>query len=211
VDRLSSALARGTEVPTGLTERAHVLLELALGSATGEFGDTYYAAEARCAAAMARGVSGDDALDEWRAADAAAARFGAYFVLRARLGLAEALLAAGQRDEGRALLVQVWDSAREMGARGRADEAAAVARRHRVQLAQDGATPGRLAALTPREREVLEVLVTGVTNRAIAERLFISEKTVSVHVSNLMAKLGVSSRGEAAAVARDLEVAEQGA
>ena len=208
---LSSALDRGTEVPTGLAERAHALLELALDHATGEFGETYFAAEARCAAAMARRVGGDDALDEWRLADAAAARFGAYFVLQARLGLAEALLAAGQRDEGRALLVQVWDSARGMGARGRADEAAAVARRHRVQLAEDVATPRRLAALTPREREVFEVLVTGVTNRAIAERLFISEKTVSVHVSNLMAKLGVSSRGEAAALARDLEAADQDA
>ena len=58
--------------------------------------------------------------------------------------------------------------------------------------------------LTPREREVLDVLVTGATNRVIAERLFISEKTVSVHVTNLLAKLGVANRGEAAALAREL-------
>ena len=58
--------------------------------------------------------------------------------------------------------------------------------------------------LTPREREVLAVLVTGATNRVIAERLFISEKTVSVHVTNLLAKLGVANRGEAAALAREL-------
>jgi DNA-binding NarL/FixJ family response regulator len=51
---------------------------------------------------------------------------------------------------------------------------------------------------------VLDVLATGATNRAIAERLFISEKTVSVHVTNLLAKLGVTNRTEAAAVARDL-------
>jgi DNA-binding NarL/FixJ family response regulator len=79
----------------------------------------------------------------------------------------------------------------------------AVARRHRVQLDHSGETPTRLAALTPRERDVLEVLATGASNRAIAERLFISEKTVSVHVSNLLAKLGVSNRGEAAALARE--------
>jgi DNA-binding NarL/FixJ family response regulator len=62
----------------------------------------------------------------------------------------------------------------------------------------------RLDVLTARERQVLDVLVTGATNRAIAERLFISEKTVSVHVTNLMAKLEVSHRGEAAALARGL-------
>jgi DNA-binding NarL/FixJ family response regulator len=46
--------------------------------------------------------------------------------------------------------------------------------------------------------------VTGATNRAIADKLFISEKTVSVHVTNLLAKLRVTNRTEAAAVARDL-------
>ena len=68
--------------------------------------------------------------------------------------------------------------------------------------------PNRLDILTAREREVLEVLATGATNRDIADRLFISQKTVSVHVSNLMAKLGVPTRGAAAALARDLMPAE---
>ena len=52
------------------------------------------------------------------------------------------------------------------------------------------------------------MLEPGATNRDIAERLFISQKTVSVHVSNLMAKLGVPNRGAAAALARDLTPAE---
>ncbi len=55
--------------------------------------------------------------------------------------------------------------------------------------------------LTPRESEVLSLLTTGATNRVIARKLFISERTVSVHVSNLLGKLGVANRTEAARLA----------
>lgn len=58
------------------------------------------------------------------------------------------------------------------------------------------------AALTAREVEVLALLAQGRTNRQLARELYISEKTVSVHVSNILSKLGVRSRTEAAAVAR---------
>ena len=57
------------------------------------------------------------------------------------------------------------------------------------------------AVLTGREREVLALVAEGLTNREIGRRLFISEKTASVHLSNLMAKLNVSSRTEAVTVA----------
>ena len=82
-----------------------------------------------------------------------------------------------------------------------------LGRRHRVPLPDDQ-PPSRLDILTAREREVLDVLAAGATNRTIAQRLFISEKTVSVHVTNLMAKLGVANRGEAAALARELAPAD---
>jgi DNA-binding NarL/FixJ family response regulator len=59
-----------------------------------------------------------------------------------------------------------------------------------------------LIALTDRERDVRAHLVEGRTNRQIAGTLYISEKTVSVHVSNILSKLGVRSRAEAAALAR---------
>ena len=62
----------------------------------------------------------------------------------------------------------------------------------------------RLSGLTAREREVLDLLAQGLSNRRIAEQLFISEKTASVHVSNILAKLGVASRLEAAAVAHEV-------
>ena len=56
--------------------------------------------------------------------------------------------------------------------------------------------------LTKREREVLDLVAVGATNRQIASRLFISEKTASVHVSRILTKLGASDRQEAATLAR---------
>jgi DNA-binding NarL/FixJ family response regulator len=61
--------------------------------------------------------------------------------------------------------------------------------------------------LTSREAEVLTHVAVGRTNRQLGEALFISEKTASVHVSNIMRKLGVTSRVDAAAIAQRLGVA----
>ena len=58
--------------------------------------------------------------------------------------------------------------------------------------------------LTPREAEVLRLVAAGWTNQQIADELFIARKTASVHVSNLMGKLGATNRGEAAALAHRL-------
>jgi DNA-binding NarL/FixJ family response regulator len=58
-----------------------------------------------------------------------------------------------------------------------------------------------LAALTDREREVLSLLARGMSNREIGTELFIAPKTASVHVSNILSKLGAASRTEAAAIA----------
>ncbi|MEV0623059.1 AAA family ATPase [Nonomuraea sp. NPDC050404] len=74
----------------------------------------------------------------------------------------------------------------------------------RVGGAQPAQEPSEL--LTPRELEVLRLVTQGRTNRDIAAELFISAKTVSVHVSNILAKLGVTSRGEAAAAAHRLSL-----
>ena len=61
---------------------------------------------------------------------------------------------------------------------------------------------------SPRELDVLDLLVTGLTNREIGDRLFISENTAGVHVSNILGKLGVSRRMEAAAMAHRLGLIE---
>ena len=70
----------------------------------------------------------------------------------------------------------------------------------RVLAGQDEPTVP-VFGLSPREMEVLGVLTEGRTNREIAERLFISERTVAVHVGKILAKLGVAGRVEAATVA----------
>ncbi|WP_164861742.1 response regulator transcription factor, partial [Microbacterium sp. CPCC 204701] len=57
-----------------------------------------------------------------------------------------------------------------------------------------------LASLTPRERQVLELVAEGLTNAQIGRRLFISPKTASVHVSAILAKIGAANRAEAAAL-----------
>ncbi|MFB9840077.1 helix-turn-helix domain-containing protein, partial [Actinoallomurus acaciae] len=86
-----------------------------------------------------------------------------------------------------------------LGARPLRERIEASARRARVPLG--GRTGGHSLGLTPRELEVLRLVADGRSNREIAGELFISAKTASVHVSNILAKLEVASRGEAAATA----------
>jgi DNA-binding CsgD family transcriptional regulator/tetratricopeptide (TPR) repeat protein len=137
----------------------------------------------------------------------------------ARWRQAEALLAQGaSRDAAAAALARAWTLASQFGARLLVAEIDALARRARIELAPppgegDSDGPAREPAtvidelgLTPREREVLALVADGRTNRQIAQELFISDKTASVHVSNILAKLGVANRGEAAAVAHRLHL-----
>jgi DNA-binding CsgD family transcriptional regulator/tetratricopeptide (TPR) repeat protein len=77
-----------------------------------------------------------------------------------------------------------------------------LARRAHIRLLDGvGGPPDRSHGLTSREREVLRLVAAGSSNRQIGQALFISTKTASVHVSNILAKLGASGRGEAAAIA----------
>ncbi|MEU7738933.1 AAA family ATPase [Nonomuraea sp. NPDC049158] len=122
-----------------------------------------------------------------------------YEAARARWRLAEALLAAGARTEAQA----EWDLAREAAGKLRATPLETAlsdfARRARFTTGGGGHGDG---GLTARETEVLRLVAEGLTNREIAERLFIAQKTVSVHVSNILGKLEVSTRTQAAAEAR---------
>jgi DNA-binding NarL/FixJ family response regulator len=86
-----------------------------------------------------------------------------------------------------------------LGAERLADEAAASLRALGVKAARTG--PKGIGLLTRREREVLALLGEGLSNRELAERLFITRKTVEHHVASILAKLELSGRAEAAAYA----------
>ena len=142
--------------------------------------------------------------------------FGSYFLYeaaRTRWRLAEALAEAGDRpgaEEQWRLAARTAGQLRAAPLRAALDD---LARRARLggtgapgQAPPEGTSAGGtgaggLAAPTAREREVLRLIAEGRTNREIGAALFISAKTASVHVSNILGKLGVASRTEAAAVA----------
>ena len=120
-----------------------------------------------------------------------------------RLRLAETILASGgPREEAASALRAAADTAARLRAEPLHAAVAALAGRARIDLgtpADGGDDLG--VGLTPREQEVLGLLAGGLTNREIGEALFISEKTASVHVSNILGKLGVGGRGAAVAMA----------
>ncbi|GIH60866.1 MULTISPECIES: response regulator [Microbispora] len=80
---------------------------------------------------------------------------------------------------------------------------AATGSRVLAALTASPVRPRPLPELTEREVEVLDLVAAGLTNNAVARRLYLSEKTVRNHVSNIFAKLGVSDRAAAVARARD--------
>ena len=77
------------------------------------------------------------------------------------------------------------------------------------RLRHPRAEDARLAALTGQERRILHLIADGLTNRQIAGEMFLAEKTVKNYVSNLLAKLGMERRTEAAVFAARLEMAGQ--
>jgi DNA-binding CsgD family transcriptional regulator/tetratricopeptide (TPR) repeat protein len=121
---------------------------------------------------------------------------------------AEAALAAGGgRDAPGTWLRRAAEICADLRARPLGEAVALLARRARI--ATDGTATARhtpAAGLTPRELEVLRLIAAGMSNARIAAELFISPKTASVHVSNIMSKLGASTRGEAAAAAHRLRL-----
>ncbi|AFR10294.1 helix-turn-helix transcriptional regulator [Nocardiopsis alba] len=128
------------------------------------------------------------------------------YLARARLREAE-VGAARDRDLAVCRVRQVYATAVECGASPLAASAEGLARRLGVGVSDETPAPRTPAGLTARETEVLRLLAEGATNARIAEALFISPKTASVHVSNILAKLDVPNRATAGAHARRLGLA----
>ena len=157
-------------------------------------------------------VQGRASAERWRAAVAAWDELerpypGAY----CRWRLAEALVAERRAAEAVDAARQAHRAAARLRALPLQRELELLAQRARLDLVglrpEDAAEPLAEAAalgLTARERQVLQLIARGYTNRQVAAELVISVKTASVHVSHILAKLGVSSRLEAAAVAQRL-------
>ena len=212
LDRLRAEA--GMLAAEGLAQQAHRL--------------TFAAEAGRAGRALARAEAGelpqpggmraawDEAVQAWEAAGEP------YPLAVTLMRSAEAALGAGDREGGATRLRRAAELAQRLGARPLSDDIARLARRARITLGRPGeaaearAVPGRAGqaqvteperlGLTTRELEVLRLVAAGRSNREIASELFISIKTASVHVSNILGKLGVTSRGEAAATAHRLRL-----
>jgi DNA-binding CsgD family transcriptional regulator len=142
-----------------------------------------------------------------------------YEVAYARWRQAETLLSTKAPKPAAGVLRHAHRAASDLDAQPLRHEIERLAQRARIDLQTPGPKPEAAAAqlpaarlgLTPREQEVLQHLLEGRTNRQIARALFISEKTASVHVSNIMSKLGATNRSEAAAIAHRLRLLEPNA
>jgi DNA-binding NarL/FixJ family response regulator len=130
-----------------------------------------------------------------------------YRIATALVESAEGCVAQRDRCVAAERLSRAIAMAESLGARPLLDAAQRLASRARIELVDRPVEPPpNPAGLTPREMAVLERVARGQTNRQIGQELFISAKTVSVHLSRVLMKLGAANRGEAAAIAHRLRL-----
>jgi DNA-binding CsgD family transcriptional regulator len=153
--------------------------------------------------------------ERWQTAATAWEQLGRPFeVAYARFRQAEALLLAGgtPRQQAQTVLEAAHQTTAALGAEPLRREIELLAQRGRLRLQEPvdeaatpkASSPAASLGLTQREAEVLALVAEGRTNRQIGQALFITPKTAGVHVSRILAKLGVAGRGEAAAIAHRL-------
>jgi DNA-binding CsgD family transcriptional regulator len=205
---LDQALAIGREFDARLDQHAQLVLALPGG------GDPHLVLDVALAKAELSRLIGASSAVAWAAAAAAAQELQhPHEAAYGRFREAEALLLSrGSRPAARAAAVEAYRITQDLGATPLQRDVEQLAARSGLDLvsrteASDGASAGERIRhgipfrLTAREQDVLERLTVGRTNREIATDLFISEKTVSVHVSNIKSKLGANGRAEIAAIA----------
>jgi len=178
--------------------RLHQRLDAVRSNAPWGIGPVWAAYVAMADAEWATACAHPDVHDQWvtatAALDAMALLPGATL---ARIRHAETLL-PDAREAASDLLTRAWHDATDAGLEWLRGAAERIGRRANIPLGPAIDTP---FDLTPRELEVLRLVAQGRTNPQIGAELFISRKTASVHVSNILSKLHVHTRGEAAALA----------
>lgn len=184
-------------VPAGTIERIREVSEQ-----LHQLGDLGVAWSGEVAALLADAEAEPTPSERWREVVAAWERVGHPFdALQARAQLAVALLREGARPAAAQVIAEALQLAGELGAAPSADRLRAIARSARLPGHDATRLPGQLSRLSERELEVLRLLAAGRSNAQIAEALFVSPKTASVHVSHIIGKLKVANRTEAAALA----------
>ena len=177
---------------------------IALGEPGGRLGESLAAEMAHVEAEQQR-LEAAATASGWRSVSDGWSRLGQPYPASYALWRGAQAAAPDDREAAVSMLRAAHQIASRLGAKPLMAEMVTLARKLRVRLAEQTASDesGTVAAfgLTPRELEVLGRVAAGRTNRQIAEELFISESTAGVHVSNILGKLGVSSRTEAANVA----------
>jgi DNA-binding CsgD family transcriptional regulator len=202
--RSATERAADASLVAGLVDDAHAVLERRNEKSGTSWGPESLAWESRVDAELLRWrwaadidpPSQEELVETWREAESRFETYAAPYELACvRVALAEVLAATGDADGARAARAAATETAEQLGAEpllrllGQPTSAPAAARDVRQSL-------------TRRESEILALVAQGRTNGEIGRQLFISTKTVSVHVSNILGKLGASGRTEAAAIAR---------
>jgi DNA-binding CsgD family transcriptional regulator len=199
---------------SGPLQQAHRLTFVAEAARAGSTAETAQPGDGATRAGGDASADGADLQSAWDAAAQAWERLGqSYELARALLHGAEAAMDLGDRDDAAERLARAAALAGQLGARPLGEQIGSLARRARLGLPSVPSRPADdqpavLRGLTAREAEVLRLVAAGHSNRDIAAELFISAKTVSVHVSNILAKLDATSRTEAAAIAHRAGLAD---
>ena len=225
--RMAMVSAAGLELEAGAAQHARDLGDEAAAGTALTYAELLVARVRACAedggpleeaflvnaeADHCRAVGSDDPARYATAAETWAALSRPYRAARARWREAEALVAAGDREAAVVPVAAALEIAERLGATWLAGELESLVARGRLRLRGDGAdgTAGEAGeepfGLTPRERQVLVLVAAGATNREIGKQLYMAEKTASVHVSRILAKLDVRSRTEAAGVAHRMGI-----